>query len=85
MYKTENTCEVRTRIPESIYKEFTAFAEDSGLSVNEATAQLIINYVEKWIALNLEDFEDDLEDFEEPEKEPVKPSEQEEVEEPEEE
>ena len=78
MSKTENTCEVRTRIPESIYKEFTAFAEDSGLSVNEATAQLIINYVEKWIALNLEDFE-------QPEKEPVEPKEHEEVEEPDEE
>ena len=66
MPKPENTCEVRTRIPESIYKEFTAFAEDSGLSVNDATEQLIINYVEKMIALKLEDFE-------ELEKEPVEP------------
>ena len=42
-----NTCEVRIRIPEKIYKDFATLAEYAGLSVNEVTEQLIINYMEK--------------------------------------
>ena len=54
MSKTENTC-VRTRIPESVYKDLAEYAYDSGLSVNEAVKQLILTYVENKNAMRILD------------------------------
>jgi len=53
MSKETDTCEVRTRIPKSVYKDLTEYAYDSGLSVNEAVKQLILTYVENKNAMRI--------------------------------